>query len=235
MTFPEKGFNPKNPTLSREKNEGMAKHRRQVRRCAAGYATSCRLNIRAFLCEPLGLSLAERRAMPVIAIENLPAISLLQAYRDRRAYTDCFYIDLRDTLTLSDYIEAFYTNWLFKLERLVLATLVAKASTDIQAAALAQGERTKFAAWTVETRTEDQIVMRDYQSKTSSWLMCAPQDDGTTRLYFGSAIVPARIRPDGSVDLGAGFNQLVGAHRLYSVALLKATAARLRSRSAARR
>ena len=174
------------------------------------------------------------RAMPVIADNVLPATSLLHAYRDRRAYTDCFHIDLPGTVSLADYIDAFYTTWLFKLERLVLTTLVAKPSSDAQALALAKGEQKRFAAWTVESRTADQIVMRDYQSKTSSWLMCAPLD-GATRLYFGSAVVPARIRPDGSVDLGGGFNQLIGAHRLYSVALLNAAATRLRSRNAAHR
>ncbi len=173
--------------------------------------------------------------MPVIAETELPAAAMLKAYSERRAYTDCFHIDLPGTITLADYIEAFYTTWLFMLERLVLATLVAKPSSDAQAAALARGERTKFAAWTVETREANQIVMRDYQSKTRSWLMCEALDSGMTRLYFGSAIVPARIRPDGSADLGDGFNQLIGMHRLYSVALLKAAAARLRSKTAGRR
>jgi hypothetical protein len=171
----------------------------------------------------------------VIADQDLPASSLLRAYRDRRAYTDCFHLDLPVTVLLADYIEAFYTTWLFKLERLILATLVAKPSSDAEAAALARGERGKFAAWTVETRQANQIVLRDYQSKTSSWLMCVPLEDGATRLYFGSAVMPARVRPDGTVDLGAGFNQLIGMHRFYSVALLKAAAARLRSKTAGRR
>lgn len=173
--------------------------------------------------------------MHVTASNELPQSSLLQDYRNRRAYTDCFCLDLPFAVPLANYIDAFYTTWLFKLERLVLATLVARPSSDAQAAALAAGESRRFAAWTVETREANQIVMRDYQSKTSSWLMCVPQGDGATRLYFGSAVMPARIRPDGSVDLGAGFNQLIDFHRLYSVALLKATAARLRSRNAARR
>jgi hypothetical protein len=173
--------------------------------------------------------------MHVMALTELPQGALLQAYRDRRAYTDAFRIDLPFAVTLADYIDAFYTTWLFKLERLVLATLVAKPSTDAEARALAQGERTRFAAWTTDTREAGQIVMRDYQSKTCSWLMCAPLDGGSTRIYFGSAVVAERIRSDGTSDLGAGFNQLIGFHRLYSVALLKAAAARLRSRNAARR
>lgn len=173
--------------------------------------------------------------MPVIADDELPAVSLLQAYSERRAYTDCFHIDLPRDVSLADYIEAFYTTWLFKVERLVLTTLVAKPSGDAQASALARGERSRFAAWTVETRAANQIVMRDYLSKTRSWLMCEALGPGMTRLYFGSAIVAARIRPDGTADLGAGFNQLIGMHRFYSVALLKATAAQLSSKTAGRR
>ena len=172
--------------------------------------------------------------MRVTALTELPQGALLQDYRDRRAYTDCFYIDLPVTVTLADYIDAFYTTRLFRLERWVLAALVAKPSTDAEAKALAQGERTRFAAWTTEAREASQIVMRDYQSKTRSWLMCVPLTDGT-RLYFGSAVVADGIRLDGTSDLGAGFNQLIGVHRLYSVALLNAAATRLRSRSAARR
>ena len=172
--------------------------------------------------------------MKVTALNDQPEESLLQSYRDRRDYTDGFYVDLPFAVTLSDYIDAFYTTWLFRLERLVLATLVAKPSSDAQALALAQGERSRFAAWTTEARTADQVLMCDYQSKTRSWLMSVSHDEGT-RLYFGSAVVAEGTRIDGTSDLGAGFNQLIGFHRLYSVALLQAAAARLRSRNAARR
>ncbi len=168
--------------------------------------------------------------MKVIALKDLPASSLLQDYRKRRAYTDAFRLDLPGTVALADYIEAFYTTGLFKLERLILAALVAKPSSDEQAMALAEGRRARFAAWTVEARQTDQIVMCDYLSKTRSWLMCEAPGDGATRLYFGSAIVPDRILPDGRVDLGIGFHLLLGFHQLYSRALLHAAASRLRWR-----
>lgn len=164
--------------------------------------------------------------MDVIALDELPAASLLQDYRQRRAYTDAFRLDLPAEVDLADYIEAFYTTPLFKLERLVLAVLVARPSSDAQAKALASGEVRAFAAWTVEARLPDQIVMCDYLGKTRSWLMCEP-GDGTTRLYFGSAIVPKRIRADGQVDLGVAFHLLLGFHRVYSRALLHAAASRL--------
>ncbi|WP_443750426.1 hypothetical protein [Asticcacaulis solisilvae] len=165
--------------------------------------------------------------MKVVASPNLPTASLLNAYRAASAYTDAFYLDVPGAVTLSRYIAAFYTTPLFKMERLVLATLVAKPSSDAQAHALAAGERSRFAAWTVEDRDDAQIVMCDFMRKTRSWLMVEPLPQGGTRLWFGSAIVPQRISPDGRVRLGLGFDELIPLHRLYSRGLLGAAGRRV--------
>jgi len=165
--------------------------------------------------------------MTIVAHTGLPEGSRLNAYRAARAYTDAFAVDVPGAVTLPAFIEAFYTTWLFKLERLVLATLVARPSRDAEAQALADGQRTRFAAWTVEARDDDQIVMCDFLRKTRSWLSVEPLPHGGTRLWFGSAIVPERIMPDGRVRLGAGFDQLIPFHRLYSRALLSAAARRV--------
>lgn len=164
--------------------------------------------------------------MKIVAHKDLPEGSRLKAYREARAYTDAFHVDVAGTITLNAFVAAFYTTWLFKLERLVLATLVAKPSSDAEAQALADGQRTRFAAWTVEARDEDQIVMCDFLKKTRSWLRVEPLPHGGTRLWFGTAVVAQRILPDGRVRLGPGFDQLVWFHRLYSRALLKAAARR---------
>lgn len=168
--------------------------------------------------------------MTIHAVSALPDNSLLIAYRDARAYTDGFSLDLPMAVTLVGYIEAFYTTPLFKLERLILAALVAKPSTDADALALALNTRTRFAAWTVEARTDDQILMCDFMKKTRSWLMCAALPNGGTRLYFGSAIVPEHISADGRVSLGLSFHLLLGFHQLYSRALLASAAQRLTRR-----
>ena len=164
--------------------------------------------------------------------QPLPDHALLTRYRDAQAYTDCFAIDIPATVTLAQYIEAFYTSPLFKLERVVLATLVARPSNDAQARRLAKGEITKFAAWTQQARTDNQILMLDFMKKTCSWLMIEPLADsgpaGGTRLWFGTAVVPERISADGRVRLGLGFHALLWAHKLYSAALLRAAAQRLR-------
>ena len=168
--------------------------------------------------------------MKIVAHSDLPEASLLAPYRTARAYTDAFFVEVPQTVAFADFIAAFYTTWLFKLERLVLATLVARPSDDAGARALADGHRTRFAAWTVEARTADQIVMCDFMRKTRSWLRVEPLPHGGTRLWFGSAIVPEHIFPDGRVRLGVGFDQLVPLHRLYSRALLRAAKARVTSR-----
>jgi hypothetical protein len=49
----------------------------------------------------------------------------------------------------------------------------------------------------------------------------------TTRLYFGSAVVPTMNPRTGSVALGLGFTALLGFHRLYSRALLAAASYKL--------
>lgn len=160
--------------------------------------------------------------------QPLPDHALLTRYRDARAYTDCFAIDVPGRVSQADYIHAFYTSPLFKLERLVLALLVAKPSTDVQARRLADGDITQFAAWSQQARNEDQILMLDFMKKTCSWLMVTPVADGGTRLWFGTAVVAAHIADDGRASLGAGFDQLMGFHKLYSVALLRAAARGLR-------
>lgn len=115
---------------------------------------------------------------------------------------------------------AFYTTWLFRLERWILRHMVGRPSTDQEARQLARGERDAFAAWSVEARAPGQLLMRDFTGRTRSWLMVAPAagTDGT-RLYFGSVVVPvpgARLR-----------GPLIGFHKCYSRMLLGAAARRL--------
>ena len=166
--------------------------------------------------------------MAVTTHSALPQSSPLVPYRERRAYTDAYSLDMPFAVSLADYLAAFYTTPLFKLERLVL-TCIGKPSSDAGAHALAYDESRRFAAWTVEARTDNQIVMCDFMSKTRSWLMCEPIEGGT-RLWFGSAIVPKRITAGGRVDLGLFFHLLLPFHRVYSVALLASAAGRVQRR-----
>jgi hypothetical protein len=156
-------------------------------------------------------------------IEATPAPddALHAKYARSGAYIDCFTTEFPRHVSHSQFVEAFYTSRVFKLERLILEWIVDKPSTDVEAQELAAGVRDRFAAWTVEDRSPDQLLMCDYLRHTRSWLMVAPcERDGlpATRLYFGSVVVPVRQFP---------FNVLLGFHRLYSRVLLRSTASRL--------
>ena len=163
----------------------------------------------------------------------LPDAALLNRYRlQQGAYTDCYSTEIPGSVTHADFVEAFYTTWVFKLERTILKWAVAKPSSDAQAALLAQGGLDTFSAWTVEDRREDQLLLCDMHGRTRSWLMAAPAGSGDgTRLYFGSAVVPAK-GPESEADIGSGFRLLLGFHKIYSRVLLKAAAKRLQTRNA---
>jgi len=166
----------------------------------------------------------------------IPDSALLAKYRDAvyanaaNAYTDCFATPLRGELTLADFVNAFYTTWLFKLERLVIQYLAGKRSTDADVARLADGSAEVFAVWTVEARTPAQLLLCDDRGRTRSWLMVEPISQGDqahTLLRFGSAIVPETDSNNGKTELGMGFRLLLPIHRVYSRLLLRASRARL--------
>ena len=165
--------------------------------------------------------------MGSVAACEIPEGALLAAYRGAGGHADAYATQVDDTIALEAYVRAFYTTWLFKLERAIL-TLASHPSSDAEAARLAAGALDRFAAWTVEGRRESEILLRDVTGRTRSWLKVEPMDDGAgTRLYFGSAVVP-RARPgDERPTLRLPFALLLDFHRAYSVALLHAARARL--------
>jgi len=169
----------------------------------------------------------------------LPEQALLRKYARGGAYTDCYATEVARPVSHAEYVEAFYTTGVFRLERLLLAWFVSKPSTDVQARQLATGARNSFAAWSVEERTENQLLMSDFKGRTRSWLMVAPLQSGgsaTTCLYFGSAVVPILNDVSGQTTLGFSFRVLLGFHKLYSRVLLRAASSRLaRSRLAEHR
>ncbi|MGH8174839.1 MAG: hypothetical protein ACREV5_01090 [Steroidobacter sp.] len=161
---------------------------------------------------------------------SLPADALLGAYAGNGAYTDCYATDIPIAVSHAQYVSAFYTTRVFKFERLILKWAVSKPSTDAQAELLATGAIDSFAAWNVERRAEDQLLMCDFQGRTRSWLMVAPAGAATgigSRLYFGSAVVPRKHPKTGRSTLGGGFEALLGFHKTYSRVLLHAARSQL--------
>lgn len=164
--------------------------------------------------------------MTHIAARELPPGSLLAGYRSGGAYTDCFVATIPGRITQARYVEAFYTTPLFRVERWLLARFLARESTDADARRLAEGSGDTFAAWRVEARTPDQLLLCDINGQTRSWLMSVfnPESEPpATTLYFGSAVVPAA----GRRRIGLIYRLLLGFHVAYSRALLRAAVARL--------
>jgi hypothetical protein len=162
----------------------------------------------------------------MISAAPLPSDALLQRYVESHDYADCYCTDVDGDVTQSQFVLAFYTAWLFKLERLFLKYTVFKPSTDTQARQLADGNTDRFSAWSVEARTANQLVMCDYQGRTRSWLMAVPVPTSAgmrTRLYFGTAIVRRHSRLAGKRSLGIFFMALLPFHWVYSRALLRTT------------
>lgn len=169
---------------------------------------------------------------PPVVEEAASGDTLLAPWAADGGFTDGYRIDVEGEVDLGRFVAAFYTTPLFRLERFVLA-LIGKPSTDAQVMALARGEAGAFAAWTVEGRRADELLMCDFQSRTRSRFRVEPAPGEGTRLRFGSAIVPVRDA-DGRQRMGTLFRALLGFHRLYSVALLGAAARRLRQKKAGR-
>jgi len=157
----------------------------------------------------------------------VPPGSLLDAYRREGAYADCYVTEIDRIVTQAQFIAAFYTTWVFRLERLILKWCVSKPSTDAEARTLATGDTDTFAAWRAEGRRADEILLADFTGGTRSWLKAMPVDGGHTRLHFGSAVVPVRDATTGQPVLGRGYRLLLGFHKHYSRVLLAAAGAKL--------
>jgi hypothetical protein len=163
----------------------------------------------------------------------LPAGALLRSYADAGAYTDCFATDIPCRVAFPAFVEAFYTTPLFRLERWILAAMLQRSSTDDEARDLAAGRRERFAAWDTEARADDQLLMCDMHRRTRSWFMVTGgESTGSTRLYFGSAVVPLSRATDGARRMGSAFELLLPFHKAYARLLLAAARGRVLSQAA---
>jgi hypothetical protein len=122
-------------------------------------------------------------------------------------------------VTLAEWVEAFYTAPVFRIERWILGALIKKPSSDAEARELSMGGRDAFSAWRVFERTDTQILLGDFQGKTRSWLAVLPQHSSML-LYFGSGIRSVPHPKTGAPSLTWGFRVLSGFHLRYSAVLL---------------
>ena len=157
----------------------------------------------------------------------LPAGAFLDTYARSGAFTDCYSVELTRPVTQSEFVEAFYTTPVFKVERWLLARFLSRPSTDAEAHQLAAGGLSTFAAWSVERSNHNQVLLA--AGRTRSWLMASPAESSgpVTRLYFGSAVVPSRSAGSGTPRMGWQFKALLGFHKVYSRVLLAAACRKL--------
>lgn len=166
--------------------------------------------------------------MPSIRPCPLPPQALLARYAGEAGYADCYSADLERSVTHAQFVEAFYTGGAIRIERRLIGLFLGRPSTDAELRELAAGTGHEFAAWRVEARAEQQLLLCDVGGRTRSWLMVAPAEPAPgTRLYFGSAVVPRRNRSGGAQGMGIVFAALLGFHRLYSRVLLGSARDRL--------
>ena len=165
---------------------------------------------------------------------TVPAQTLLDRYLVNGAYADCYTAEVSSSLSLPEYIFSFYTTPLFKVERLILRFTVSKPSTDVQARQLADGKSHKFAAWHVEHRSNNELLMCDFLERTRSWFKVIPVGQTRTQLFFGSAISSSQHPKTGKLSLGFGFRMLLGFHQIYSMLLLHSARSRIREQQSIR-
>lgn len=152
----------------------------------------------------------------------VPEGTLIAPFAAKEAhYTDCFETPADGLISLRVFVCAFYTQPLFKAERLVLRIAAGQRSTDGDATALAQGTANRFAVWEVLGRSDTELLMAERSGRTLSWFNATADC-----MRFGSVVVPQRTR-SGQLTLGPVFHSLLTAHKVYSRMLLSGAARRV--------
>jgi hypothetical protein len=174
-----------------------------------------------------------------ITQEAAPEDALLKTYRGGAhperwgRYGDCFSVRVDRAVSIADFVFAFYTSPVFRIERWMLRAFIGARSSDMGARALADGSATTFAAWYVADRSATQLLMCDRFERTRSWFRVVALDAGGTLLQFGSAVAAGRDKRTGDAPQSRGFRVLLGFHVLYSQILLNAAKSSLKKARAA--
>lgn len=173
--------------------------------------------------------------MPTVSVipKAVPDGSLLAQYENVTAeqsasnYCDCYSTKIDRKVDLQKFVYAFYTSRVFSVERRILATVLGIPTTDEHAKQLSLGNTDSFSAWTVETRLDNEMLLREPRSSTASWFMVRQDVESScdrTELLFGSAVFPKNDKK----GLGVLFHSLSTFHTYYSYALLRSASKRLR-------
>jgi hypothetical protein len=162
----------------------------------------------------------------------LPPLNLLAQRISPGDYADCLAVNVPGATNLGTFVQAFYTSAAFRPERMVLR-LIGRGSTDADVRALVDGSADNFAAWDVEAREANELLLRDFQHRTRSWLMVeklaepvsgALPGSPATRLTFGSGVMHPKGTGSGGGKL---FRLLLPVHKIYAKLRLKSAARQL--------
>jgi len=166
--------------------------------------------------------------MPSVQACALPPRSLLSRYAEDGNFTDCYVIDVPRSVSQPEFVEALYLGALMRIERRLIGWFLSRPTSSADVRELAVGASNRFAAWLVEARTPNELLLQDQTGRTRSWLMSQPMP-GATRLYFGSALLPRVDRTTGVKRMGPLFKPMLGFHARYSRLLLSAARSRLQA------
>jgi len=155
-----------------------------------------------------------------IQATEIPSSALLYGHVERGEYADAFYTDITYSADLSEYIRAFYSSRVMRVERFILK-FIGKPSSADQVEKLATGEISELAVWSVAERRKNEILLPDSYDRTCSWLMVSYPSTGKTRLHFGTGVHRMRQQGEGATSLNLFFRATIGFHLLYSKVLLR--------------
>ena len=154
----------------------------------------------------------------MVARAEVPEGALIARYlAETGAHVDAYCVAGPREIGLPDYVSAFFTSPVFRLERALLRVFARTKSSDAQVRALAEGTGTHMALWEVEARSEHELLLCVPGTPIRTWLAIR---DG--KLRFGSVVL---AEPNGTQSLFA--RVLMPFHALYSRVLLWAAARRI--------
>jgi hypothetical protein len=145
-----------------------------------------------------------------IAREAVPEDSLLRTYRGGAhperwgRYGDCFSTQVDRVASLADYVFAFYTSSIFRIERSMLRAFIAAPSSDAQTRALADGSAGSFAVLVCGRSHGDPIAdvrsLRTHQILVSRCPIGRRQDLASIRIGCRCCARPSGIRAAAGVS-----------------------------------
>ncbi len=166
-----------------------------------------------------------------VMVGRIPEAAFLKTYEYKAGcYVDCYYLDVPESVSLPDYVYAFFTSPVFRIERAMLRLFASSQSSDCDVKELATNKGDRLAGWRAMARDDTQMILAVGEGPIRTWFMCGKPEAAFegTRLYFGSAVLPTKQSDTGKPEMGRMFRYLLGFHKIYSRVLLRSAKRKLR-------